>query len=277
MIRVSRQVVRPWLLLMCPFFWNISPILAGKKNHTSISLRLALRRTFAVIARSWFGGSNTGRMNISIGAKCCENGFRLSKKWPRAVWMGAAGDVLMPARSYIELKTDVSWGHRAEQMPAMRSSAKLMVRALKHPKQPTTLGMLTTLGMDKNSGYCKQQLTAKIVPWQLVTNVGIQQKCLWTNKTLVNSRGTMYHMFPSIGSIDTPDVQAKRLQKKNSNYAKNMTKKMRTKPWIHEERFCPRKNIPVPPVKTNTANKQTPKFDQQQIRTLPAGNENHED
>lgn len=169
---------------------------------------LALRRTFAVIARSWFGGSNTGRMNISIGAKCCENGFRLSKKWPRAVWMGAAGNVLMPARSYIELKTDVSWGHRAEQMPAMRSSAKLMVRALKHPKQPTTLGM------DKNSGYCKQQLTAKIVPWQLVTNVGIQQKCLWTNKTLVNSRGTMYHMFPSIGSIDTPDVQAKRLQKK---------------------------------------------------------------
>ena len=122
--------------------------------------------------------------------------------------MGAAGNVLMPARSYIELKTDVSWGHRAEQMPAMRNSAKLMVRALKHPKQPTTLGM------DKNSGYCKQQLTAKIVPWQLVTNVGIQQKCLWTNKTLVNSRGTMYHMFPSIGSIDTPDVQEKRLQKK---------------------------------------------------------------
>lgn len=179
-----------------------------EKNHTSISLRLALRRTFAVISRSWFGGSNTGRMNISIGAKCCENGFRLSKKRTRAVWMGAAGNVLMPARSYIELKTDVSWGHGAEQMPAMRNSAKLMVRALKHPKQPTTLGM------DKNSGYCKQQLTAKIVPWQLVTNVGIQQKCLWTNKTLVNSRGTMYHMFPSIGSIDTPDVQEKRLQKK---------------------------------------------------------------
>lgn len=156
-------------------------------------------------------------------------------------------------------------------MPAMRNSAKLMVRALKHPKQPTTLGM------DKNS--CKQQLTAKIVPWQLVTNVGIQQKCLWPNKTIVNCRGTMYQMFPSLGSIDTPDVQKKRLPEKKTliMQKKIMTKKMRTKPWIHEERFCPRKNIPVPPVKTNTANKQTPKFDQQQIRTLPAGHENDED